>query len=213
MLTEKLTRPSRQWLLLALMVGLAVALALSMAFAGDAQAKKHKKHHHRGGGGGLNTVQCDNTSIPQACVGTSANDHLLAIDNGGQGDELLDQTGDDIFEIPLGASAPTGTFRLLDISLTSNDTYKLPSNDFGRVEITDLGGTLDILDLSAYNLAEFTPTKCGGASLPDLCLTSTVTTDNRKVTVRAFFTPQDSIDIFKFKDQTLTDAQMVALTP
>lgn len=45
MFSEKLTRPSRQWLVLTLMVGLALAVALSMAFAGDADAKK-KKHKH-----------------------------------------------------------------------------------------------------------------------------------------------------------------------
>jgi hypothetical protein len=44
MLSEKLTRrPSRQWLLVALTVGLALAVALSMALAGDAEAKKKNK--------------------------------------------------------------------------------------------------------------------------------------------------------------------------
>jgi hypothetical protein len=44
MFSEKLTRPSRQWLLVALTVGLALAVALSMVFADDAEAKKkHKK--------------------------------------------------------------------------------------------------------------------------------------------------------------------------
>jgi hypothetical protein len=47
LLPEKLTRPSLQWLLLALRVGLAVAVALSMVFTGGAEAKKkHHRHHH-----------------------------------------------------------------------------------------------------------------------------------------------------------------------
>jgi hypothetical protein len=39
----KLTRPSRQWLILVLAVGLALAMAFSMLLTQDAQAKK--KHH------------------------------------------------------------------------------------------------------------------------------------------------------------------------
>ena len=42
MLSEKLTRPSRQWLILALAVGLALAMAFSMLLTEDAQAKKKK---------------------------------------------------------------------------------------------------------------------------------------------------------------------------
>jgi hypothetical protein len=42
LLSEKLSRPSRQWLILALAVGLALAMAFSMLLTEDAQAKKKK---------------------------------------------------------------------------------------------------------------------------------------------------------------------------
>lgn len=49
MLTGKLTRPSRQWVLVALAVGLAAVVALSMSLTSDADAKRgHHKLRHSG---------------------------------------------------------------------------------------------------------------------------------------------------------------------
>jgi hypothetical protein len=47
LLSEKLTQPSRQWLFLVATMGLALALSLSLVFAGEASAKKKHPRHAR----------------------------------------------------------------------------------------------------------------------------------------------------------------------
>ena len=198
--TETTTTKTTYFLrMLAVLMAVAVAAtALTMGFAGDAEAQKRTQP---------NVVQCPTGgSSVDECVGTNARDLLVGRDS--TYDNIKGREGNDIYNGKGGCDA------LTDTSLTSNDIYRVSVKDFCNVgvsalSIKDNGGRKDILDLSRfYKSTDFTPSKVNDS----LHLDGPGVND---IDVLNFYEPNgagllaDSIDAFKFSDKTLT-AQQVA---
>ncbi len=191
MFSERLKRPSSVRLSVALMIGFAVTVALSIAFAPDAAAKKKKKQRPPA----FNVVRCPTGGSSTECDGTSSSDYLLGRDatydhiKGGDGND--GKCGGDAWE---------------DDSPMSNDYYLVSVKDFNSVGISslgiqDAGGSFDTLDLSRfYKSTDFafsmlcTNLHMGGPGVND-------------VDIYNFFTT-DSIDFFRFSDGALTAQQV-----
>jgi hypothetical protein len=163
---------------------MALAILLSTVAPDDAEAKRK--------------VQCPTGGSSTECVGTSASENLIGRDatydniKGGEGEDTYDGKG--------------GCDALHDASSTSSDKYLVSIKDFCNVGISSLsiqdnGGSKDILDLSRfYKSTDFEPSEAyihlnmDGPGVND-------------VSIYNFFTT-DSIDVFKFKDKTLTAQQV-----
>jgi hypothetical protein len=148
----------------------------------------------------LNTVQCPNQSDDETCIGTEDKDLLVGTEEfeniqGGKGADTYDGKGggDDLF----------------DASRKSSDTYIIPATEFnsvvrGGINVTDRGGTSDVLDLSAYSSTDFALSKLGNKSNNLLQMEGP---GERDIGISSFFT-RNTIDKFKFSDTTLTVKQM-----
>src|SRR5215210_7865881 len=172
---------------------MALVILLSVVGLDDAEAKKRKK---------LNVVQCPTGGSSTECIGTSASDALIGRDTY---DNIKGAEGNDTYDGKGGCDA------LDDASLTSNDTYLVSVEDFCNVGISSLsiqdnGGKKDTLDLSRfYKSSDFEFSKgytnlhLDGPGVNDIDILDFFTTDTSTA---------DSIEVFKFKDKTLTAKQI-----
>jgi hypothetical protein len=179
---------------------MAALLVLSVVAAPDAQAKK-KRHHKR------TLVQCPNQPGGfNNCVGTDAAELLVGRDfqfdriEGKGGNDLYDgKGGDDIWE---------------DNSLTSADTYRVSVKEFSGASglgVRDSGGSKDTLDLSrVYSSFEidFSLADRNGSGIADDLVLDAPGANNAVVLE---FKTSNSIDLFRFKDRTLTADQVRGL--
>jgi hypothetical protein len=172
---------------IAILSALMMSLAILLSAVGPDDAEAQKKVQCPTGG--TSTDECD---------GTSASDYLIGRDStydrirGGEGNDTYDGKG--------------GCDAWDDASLTSSDKYKVSVEDFCNVGISSLsiqdnGGSKDILDLSRfYKSTDFRFSEAyihlnmDGPGVND-------------ISIYNFFTT-DSIDVFKFKDKTLTAQQV-----
>jgi hypothetical protein len=185
-------------MLLALTVGLAVAVALSMAFAGDAEAK-NKKHHNPPTS---KTVQCPNQPNGYSCKGTSGNDKMVGTNNF---DAMFGAEGDDSYR---GIS---GSDRLIDSSTTSNDTYYLPAIPFGIVNIDDSGGRSDVISLADYSVNDFTKTfhdTDADGTLDTMYLDGVAGSIHINNAANGFVYGSGKIETFKFLEGDFTPSQL-----
>lgn len=174
---------------------MALVILLSAVGLDDAEAKKKKKKKkRRPPAPALVVVQCVQQGID--CTGTPGNDLLVGTD---EFERISGDEGNDTYDGKGGCDA------LHDASSTSSDLYLVSVEDFCNVGISSLSirdnGGSDTLDLSRfYESTDFVFSEAyihlnmDGPGVND-------------VSIYNFFTT-DSVDVFRFSDQTLTAQQV-----
>jgi hypothetical protein len=178
-------------------------LALSTLATPDAEAKKNQELLPLPK---YNLVQCVN----HFCDGTDGRDRLVGT---AEREYAQGKEGNDLYDTKGGPSHNERDYSS-DFSATSNDSYLVPSNQFGHMAIDDFGGSSDVIDLSSYNFADFDFLKYDdegqGTPANDLLINGP---GSRLVTIIDHFDVGTdggkTIETFKFKDGNRTADQVL----
>jgi hypothetical protein len=204
-LAEKLASPSLRWLMLALTIGLVIAVGLSMVFsAEDADAKKKKKKRAVNYPPSYTFVLCaggpvcDGTTGPDLMVGSTASEDL----RGAAGNDIYMGGGDnDLYTDESTSSDLYGGFR---------------DGEFPNEGIHDSGG-IDVVDLTtsvnAYASYHFTFRKIdqdGDGASDDLNMSEEINGGTDDIFVYNHFGP-GQIEYIKFTDKIVYGANIPGL--